>query len=79
MALTITDLEHCLPYTHQHQLSDMLDSCYTDNRRRTPEHRQFHIPLLKNATPGKDLVREQLNQFGNSLITRQEGQPPATS
>jgi hypothetical protein len=79
MALTITDLEHCLPYTHQHQLSDMLDSCYTYNRRRTPEHRQFHIPLLKNAIPGKDLVREQLNQFGNSLITRQEAQPPATS
>lgn len=69
-ALTIDDLENALPYTHEHNLADILDSCWHHNKNRAPEHRQFQVPILGGKQPGKDVVRERLNTFGQDFQNR---------
>ena len=76
VGLTINDLENCLPYTHEHPLADILDSHYHYAKRRAPQHRQFRVPLLDGKQAGKDLVREELNKFGNALQQRRSPQAP---
>lgn len=77
VALTINDLENCLPYTHEHALSTMLDSYSDYNRGRAPQHRQFRIPILDGKQPGRDIMRERLNAFGQHVIDqrRQDAMP----
>jgi hypothetical protein len=74
-ALTLNDLENCLPYTHEHALTEIIDSYYRHNKHRAPEHRQFRIPLLDGKRPGKDIVRERLNEFGQQLHHQRFGTP----
>ena len=62
-ALTIDDLENSLPYTHEHSMTKILDSCWRHNRNIPPEHRQFRVPLLNDKDPGTDVARERLKRF----------------
>ncbi len=76
IALNINDLENCLPYTHNHGLATMLDSYYNYARRQGPVNRQFRVPLLDGEQAGSDLVRDELNRFGNEIVQRRLQYPP---
>jgi hypothetical protein len=72
-AITISDLEDVLPHTHKHDLTDIIDNYYRNNRApagTTAFGRlsDAKIPLLKNSTRGKDIVRERWHQFHDELI-----------
>jgi hypothetical protein len=76
IALNINDLENCLPYTHHHGLAAMLDSYYRYARQQGPVNRQFRVPLLDGEQAGSDLVRDELNRFGNDIVQRRRQYPP---
>jgi hypothetical protein len=69
-SITIDDLENALPYTNQHELRDILESYYRANKRMHGTLSHSRVPLLKDATPGTDVVRERFHQFADGLEQR---------
>jgi hypothetical protein len=72
-AITISDLEAVLPYTHRHDLADIIDEYYRCNRNADGSvafgrFAYSNIPLLRNTPRGTDVVRERFTQFGEDLI-----------
>ena len=72
-AITISDLESILPYTHLHDLTDIIDEYYRCNRTADGavafgRFAHANIPLLRDTPRGKDVVRERFGQFCDDLI-----------
>ena len=81
-AITISDLENILPYTHRHALADIFDEYYRCNRLAdgTGALGRFayaNVPLLRDTPRGRDVVRERFKQFHNDLISNTF--PPSVS
>ena len=72
-AITVSDLESILPYTHRHDLTEIIDEYYRFNRTADGgvafgRFANAKIPLLRNTPRGKDAVRERFRQFNDDLI-----------
>jgi hypothetical protein len=74
-AITISDLENILPYSHEHGIGDIMDDYYKHNRTPTGtlafgSFSYANIPLLRRASRGKDVVLERFHQFNSDLERR---------
>jgi len=78
-ALTLDDLENCLPYTNEHSMTEILDSYWLRNRNVSPEQRQFRVPILDDKKPGKDVARARLNRFSDDFQRAKASEPSVTS
>jgi hypothetical protein len=69
-SITIEDLENTLPYTNHDKLRDILESYYRANKGMPGMLSHSRVPLLQEAKPGKDVVRERFHDFANRLEQR---------
>jgi hypothetical protein len=73
-AITLADLESVLPYTHHHDLTEIIDDYHRNNRTAagTMALGRFaysNIPLLRNKARGRDIVHDRFAQFHDDLIS----------
>jgi hypothetical protein len=69
-SITVDDVENLLPYTHAHRLTEILESYYRVNRGMYSTPSRSQIPLLQNATPGIDVVRQGFHAFADEMERR---------
>jgi hypothetical protein len=67
--LSVADVENLLGYLHQFRLSDIFDSFYGANRSMLGSISSSVVPLLKDATPGRNVITEGFETFANRMET----------
>jgi hypothetical protein len=73
-SVTMSDLESILPYTHRHDLTDIIDEYYRCNRTNDGgvafgRFAYANVPLLRDTPRGRDVVRERFRRFYDDLIS----------
>lgn len=69
-SLSIDDLENSLPYTHEHEFTDILYSYYRANVEMHAGLSHSKVPILKGGRQGRNPIGERFNQFVNDLERR---------
>jgi hypothetical protein len=63
----IADVENLLGYLSSFRFSDILESYHKANRSMITSISNSHVPILKNATEGPNVVKERFSEFGREI------------
>jgi len=66
--LGVSDIENLLGYLHSFTFSDILESYYSHNKSLFTSISSSEVPLLKNKTPERNIVRERFSEFSEMAI-----------
>lgn len=67
--LGISDLENMLGYLNAFSFSQILESYYRSNPNMMSSMSHSSVPLLRDAIPGKNVVRERFTAFAKQMET----------
>lgn len=65
--LGISDVENLLGYLKSFKLSDIFESYHSENRAMLTPLSSSKVPLLKDAEPGRNIVREKFSKFADDM------------
>lgn len=74
--LGISDLENLLGYLQSFALTDIFESYHSKNKSMLTSMSRSDVPLLKNAEPKRNIVREQYSEFAERMERALFGEVP---